>query len=145
MKQKTLIAVYGTANVGKSMTISELGRNLNSSGGITSSNISLREYRAIMKYLNHSIGLQTYGDLEYLVRDGLNIFLKNNCDLIVIATKSYGATVDTLGAFAGANGYRIIWIAPFEVRDNTIATNVIKEYCAAHLLTTINDIITGTI
>ena len=145
MKQKTIIAIYGTANVGKSTTLRSLGSQLVSSGATTTDNMQTWEYRAVFDYLQTKLGLQTFGDLENLVQEGLDHFLMNACELIIIATKRYGATIDAVGAFAGDNGYRIIWIAPYEVRDESIATQVIKDYSASHILLTINDIISGNL
>ncbi|WP_421751085.1 hypothetical protein [Croceimicrobium sp.] len=138
---KTIIALWGTANVGKSMTLARLGRQLQRSGAITQADVKREEYRAIFNYQSHIIGLQTYGDFVHVVDKGLNEFLKENCDIIVIASKSYGATVDALGAFAGSHGYRLIWASPYQVRDRSIATDRINEYCARHLFNIINDTI----
>lgn len=145
MIQKTIIGIYGTANVGKSTTLRSLGSQLVSSGATTTDNMRTWEYRAVFNYLQTKLGLQTFGDHFTLVEEGLNHFLNNHCDLIVIATKRYGDTIDTVGAFAGDNGYRIIWIAPYEVRDGSIETQVIKDYSASHILLTINDIISDNL
>lgn len=145
MKQKTIIAVSGTANIGKSMTISSLGRQIVASGGVTSDNVAAKDYRAIINYSNKIVGVQTYGDTESIVQSGLDTFLNQNCDIIVIASKGFGSTVDAIGAFAGANDYRLIWISPYEVRDGSIPTNTIKDYGASHLLLMIDDIISGSL
>jgi len=143
MKQKTIIAVYGTANVGKSMTLSSLGRQLSAAGGTTNDNFSKADYNAIFNYTNRIIGVQTFGDLVGFVQTGLDHFLINSCDIITIATKRYGDTVNAVGAFAGNNGYRVIWVAPYEIRDNSITVTNIKDYCASHLRLMIDDIIAG--
>jgi len=145
MKQKTIIAVSGTANIGKSMTISSLGRQIVATGGTTLDDVTTNDYRAITKYLSKIIGVQTYGDTEGLVQSGLDALLNHNCDIIVIASKVYGALVNAIGAFAGANGYRLIWTSPYEVRDSSIPTVTIKDYGASHLLLMINDIISGSL
>jgi len=145
MKQKTIIAVSGTANIGKSMTISSLGRQIVAAGGTAPDDVTTKDYRAVIKYLSKIIGVQTYGDTEDLVQSGLDALLNHNCDIIVIASKGYGATVDAIGAFAGTNGYRLIWTSPYEVRDGSIPTTTIKDYGASHLLLMINDIISGSL
>ncbi len=140
---KTIIALWGTANIGKSMTLARLGRQLQANGATTNANITGGDYRAIFQYQNKTIGLQTYGDTEHLVNQGLTEFQNQQCDIIAIASKSYGATVDTIGAFAGQNGYRIIWSSPYEVRDGSITTDTIKNYAASHLLRMVDDVIAG--
>lgn len=143
--QKTIIGVWGTANVGKSMTIANLGRLIQTAGGVTTANITAEDYQAIFEYLGHNIGVQTYGDIGRVVREGLAFFLAGNCDVIVIASKGYGETVHRIGEFAGDNGYRIIWTTPFEVRDGLTGVSDIKAYGATHLLQVVNDLISGIV
>lgn len=143
--KKTIIALKGTANIGKSMTLSRLGRQLQANGAVTNEDITREDYRAVFRYNNVTIGLQTYGDTEHLINQGLSGFLNQQCDIIVIASKSYGATVDALYTFAGQNSYRLIWASPYEVRDGSITTDKMKSYNASHLLRLIDDIIAGNI
>ncbi|CAN0266036.1 unnamed protein product, partial [Ectocarpus fasciculatus] len=102
-----------------------------------------KDYRAVFKHLNHSIGIQTYGDLKKQVKEGLDVFLKDKCDLIFMASKSYGGTRDCISSFAKEKGYRVIWIAPFEVRDRSMPSKILKDYCANHLFLIANNIIAG--
>lgn len=142
---KTIIALWGTANVGKSMTLARLGRQLHANGATTTAHISGTDYRAIFQYQDKTIGLQTYGDTEYLVNQGLVEFQNQHCDIIVIASKSYGATVDAQVTFAERNGYRLFWATPYEVHDDSITTDIMKTYSASHLLRMIDDVISSII
>lgn len=145
MKQKTIIAVSGTANIGKSMTISSLGRQIVAAGATTTDNISKNDYSAILAYKFKTIGIQTFGDLEELVKNGLIHFFNLKCDIIVIASKGYGATVKAIEEFAGVNKYRVIWTTPYRVWDGTISENDIKDYTASHIKMMIDDVILGTL
>lgn len=143
MKKKTIIVVSGKGNVGKSMTLSRLGKQLVAAGATTSHTFPKKDYRAFLHYKNKTIGVQTYGDREDLVNDGLNAFKTKNCDIIAIATKGFGATVTTLESFAKANNYRVIWSTPYRVWDGSISANDIKDYTASHLKLMIDDVISG--
>ena len=143
--KKTIIALSGTANVGKSMTLSRLGRQLQTAGGVTPDNIVGVEYRAVFAYLRINVGIQTFGDTDNVIRQGLLHFQTNSCDIIAIACKRFGATTNRLTTFASANGYRLIWAAPYEVRDGSITNDAIKSYGASHLLNMINDVISGSL
>ncbi|MCB9336595.1 MAG: hypothetical protein H6577_00545 [Lewinellaceae bacterium] len=110
--KKTIIAIYGTANVGKSMTLSRLGRQLQANGAITTDDISRNDYRAVFNYLNRIVGVQTFGDINWMVEEGLNHFLNQSCDIIAIASKTYGGTTRTLNEFARDNHYRLIAPVP---------------------------------
>ena len=143
--EKTIIGLKGKANVGKSMTLSRLGRQLRNAGGVTQDDIDKSEYWAVFEYQGVKIGVQTYGDHVNDVSAGIAGFLDRQCAIIVTASKTTGDTVDHLNQVAGTNGYRIIWARPYEVGDGSIAVEVIKEYGASHLLRMINDIISGII
>ncbi|WP_207494512.1 hypothetical protein [Aridibaculum aurantiacum] len=125
------------------MTLARLGRQLGDAGASTLDDITRGEYRAVFNYQGRRIGIQTFGDTENVVNAGLNHFLDNSCQIIAIASKRYGQTIARLDAFANVNNFRIIWVAPYEVRDDSISTNTIKEYCASHLLLMIDDVISN--
>lgn len=145
MTNRTVIAVSGTANVGKSMTLSSLGRQLQAAGATTDDSIEGKEYRAIFNYRNLDIGIQTFGDIESMVADGLDVFQKQKCDIIAVASKRYGNTVNWIENFTKKHGYRLIWTAPYEVSDMSISTDRIKDYTASHFLLMIEDIISDTL
>lgn len=143
MKQKSIIVAQGTANIGKSMTLSRLGRILVNSGSTTTGNTSRGDYNVTMSYISKLIGIQTFGDSPGLVKTGLTDFLNMSCDIIVIASKGYGATVMEIESFAKTNNYRVIWTSPYKVWDGSISANDIKDYSASHLKLMIDDIISG--
>ena len=141
--QRTIIGVYGTSDVGKSTTLALLGWQLDEIGAVTESNLAHWDYRAVFEYQNHKVGIQTYGDIEPLVREGLKHFLEEDCNLIYIASKRYGATVERINIFARDNDFRVIWFAPYEVHDERTPVLTVKDYAAANLLLMANNIIAG--
>lgn len=143
MKQKTIIVLHETANQGKSMTLSELGRILFKNKATTKDEINKSEYRAILTYKNCQIGIQTYGDNEWLIMEGLDALKK--CDIIVIPAKRFGATHTTLNQFANKQSYRVIWAAPYKVWDGSIGVDEIKRYSASHIKFMIDDIISNNL
>lgn len=143
MKQKTIIGLKGTANVGKSMTLSSLGRQLRNARGITSVDVTRGDYWAVFDYQGKKVGIQTYGDHVSHVRSGVTGFLNERCDIIVIASKTTGATLNHVNQVATTNDYRVFWARPYEVRDRSIPVEDMKEYCANHLRLMIDDIISG--
>ncbi|XLS30837.1 hypothetical protein ACJD0Z_08385 [Flavobacteriaceae bacterium M23B6Z8] len=145
MKQNTIIVAQGTANVGKSMTLSRLGRQLITAGATTVDDVTKTDYSARLQYSSVTIGIQTYGDLEGWVAQGLQHFLNNSCDIIAIASKRYGATARVIEEFASVNNYRVIWSTPYRVWDGSITDSDIKDYSASHLKLMVDDIISGSI
>lgn len=142
---KTLIALKGTANVGKSMTLSKLGRKIRAAGGLTNEEIDRREYWAIFDYKNSLIGIQTYGDHVNDVSAGIKGFLQRQCDVIISASKIRGATINHLSQIAITNSYRLLSVRPIEVNDGSIDIDTIKDYGADQLLIMIDDIIAGNL
>ncbi|WP_405576850.1 hypothetical protein [Winogradskyella sp. Asnod2-B02-A] len=145
MKQKTIIVSSGTANIGKSMTLSRLGKQLVVAGATTSHTFPKKDYHAYLQYKGMKIGVQTYGDRQDLVKDGLNAFNAKSCDIIAIASKGYGATVKAIESFALANDYRVIWTSPYRVLDGSITATDIKDYSASHLKMMVDDIISSSL
>ncbi|WP_298779036.1 hypothetical protein [uncultured Polaribacter sp.] len=138
--EKAIIVASGKADIGKSLTLSKLGKMLNPSLSITR-----KDYQICFDYKNIKIGLQTFGDTEFYVKNGLTDFLKEDCDLIIIASKGFGKTVTAIENFAGANDYRVIWTTPYRVWDGSITTDDIKRYSASHLFQMVDDVISNII
>jgi Mrp family chromosome partitioning ATPase len=143
MKQKTIIVSSGKANVGKSMTLSRLGEQLSIAGATTMQSFPKKDYHAYFNYKSKEIGIQTYGDTEKLVKDGLKAFNSKSCGIIVIASKGFGATVKAIESFAKANDYRVLWTTPYRVWDGSISESDTKDYSASHLKMMVDDVITG--
>ena len=143
MKKKTIIVVSGTANIGKSMTLSRLGVQLYYAGASTNQKFPAKDYRACFQYKTKKIGIQTYGDTEHLVYTGLHELQSQNCDIIAIASKGFGKTVKAIETFANSYNYRVIWSTPYRVWDGSVTTSDIKDYTASHLKLMIDDVISG--
>ena len=147
--KKTIIGLWGTANVGKTMTLGALGKKLLEAGATTNNNIDFKEYRAIIQYKGKVIGLQTYGDHASVVEEGLEYFNKHQCEMIIMAAKSYGATTDLIINYASTFGYGILWFAPIQLEGNYSRESEelkrVKQYAAQQLLQAINDLISETL
>lgn len=143
--KKTIIGVYGTANIGKSKTINRLGHLIGENGGSSDNNINFYDYFAVFSYKSACVGIQTYGDYKFAVEEGLGKFKEQNCEVIVIASKQYGGTVDVLNEFAKDNDFRVIWVTPYQVLDGSIDIDELKNYSAQHLLRMVNDVIDGSL
>lgn len=143
--KKTIIGVYGTANTGKSKTINRLGHLISENGGTTSNDINYKDYFAVFSYKSACVGIQTYGDYKSAVVEGLRKFKEQSCEVIVIASKQYGGTVDVINEFATDNDFRVIWVTPYQVLDGSIDIDRLKNYSAQHLLRIVNDVIDGNL
>lgn len=143
--KKTIIQISETANRGKSMMISRLGRQLIQLGATTNNDVSGNDYRAVFEYKGVKVGLQSFGDSEELVNQGLTYFLSEGCEIIIIPTKRFGATSDAVSGFADSNSYRVIIGSPYRINGSITEINQIKEYSATHYAGMVTDIISGRI
>lgn len=127
------------------MTLSRLGKQLVTAGATTTNPLAKKEYHAYFKYQGIKIGIQTYGDIKRLVEGAINAFISKECDIIAIASKGYGATVDIIEELALANDYRVIWTMPYRVWDGSISESDIKDYAASHLKLMVDGVISGAL
>jgi len=142
--KKTIIAVWGTANVGKSKTLIKLGNIIKNCGWITENNVSKNnDYWAVFKYKGITLGVETYGDVEDDVGHGLQGLIGAKCDIIVMTSKTYGGTVNAIGELSSdpSNDYRVLWITPIQVNDGQTDLDLVNGHSARHLKQMIEDII----
>jgi hypothetical protein len=98
-----LIVVAGIGNSGKTKSIKDFAlANLTDLPSPTGVEISYAG--PLTKNLNqYTIGIRSAGDTKALIVGAIQFFTKNNCDLMVCATKSRGVTVNTINAYITAN------------------------------------------
>ena len=140
---KKLIGLYGTSNVGKSQTIrfvydklcekfsdftfhKDFDQIIPEDGDIS----------IIIIINGKTIGIESQGDPNSRIFISLPIFLKLNCDIILCATRTRGATVDEVEKLN--NDYEIKWIRKIGEQDNTKHKNE-NEKIATEILTFITE------
>ena len=143
--KKTIINISETANRGKSIMISSLGRRLVQLGATTNDEVDKKDYRATFIYKGIKIGIQSNGDIESIVQKALEYFLSQQCQIIVIPTKRHGATVNVVSTFAQINSFRIITGSPYQMSGSEREIVRIKEYAAEHCELMVSDIISERI
>jgi Cdc6-like AAA superfamily ATPase len=95
---KTVIAIYGTANTGKSATLKkvyEILRAKHPNAPITHEIIQ-HDVRTIIKINGHSIGIESQGDPGGRIFTSISLFAREECDIIVCATRTRGQTVEVV-------------------------------------------------
>lgn len=144
--EKILIVLEGVSNSGKTTTLNKLIKLLENKNKIRLidkekkddnilSNENMNDIRCIFEYTlsNNTvltIGIATGGDTEKIVSDNIEYFNKNNCDIMINATKSKGKTVDYIHKFIKNN--KNITFLPFykatnkEEHDEKLAQDILK-------------------
>ena len=127
---KQIFGLYGTSNVGKSETIKNVYRKLTEK---YPDFIFQKDFKQIIAnegdicviiIINGKIiGIESQGDPNSRIFTSLPIFVKFNCDTILCATRTRGATVDEVEKLKGT--YEIKWVKknPSENKTNHESDN----------------------
>ena len=130
---KTIICLSGKSNIGKTETIYNVWKKLNQpfAAPMKTAN-SGKEILAKLMYNNHSIGIETFGDPNSKQSEWIKILIKEECEIIVCASRSYGETVEIVENYARKNGYAIVWASPLFTKTaiKKIDHTILKELTA---------------
>lgn len=136
--EKTIIAVRGAADAGKTTAIRCACAQMLSDGASVESILVSPSFEGIdgylirdltsqskegdiaiiLSYCNHKIGICSQGDCgcEKQIRAYLEAFKEVSCDLIICATRTRGRTCETVKAFSADNGYKLEWFSKLSNR-----------------------------
>ena len=141
---KTIIALRGIANVGKSQTIQNTYRimkNQNMVLDTLTEEIGRVDIKAIAITNNEiKIGIESQGDPSARLEKSLNEFKQNGCKIILCATRSRGKTVEIVKALN--SDYDIKW----ENKYKSMATDerIDNERIANKLVSLIKNALLGS-
>lgn len=107
MKMNTIIAINGKENTGKTTTIKEINQLLKSEYPTSKREYEIHkpDIRVIITINGVKIGIESQGDPGRLPKSIL-LFVENQCDIIVCATRSKGQTIKLIKK---QENYEIIW------------------------------------
>lgn len=131
---KTIIADYGGGDIGKSSAIKEVYNQIKRSYPQC---VELDYYfdgdiRSIFEINKTKIGIESQGDPYSRQPVSLDSFLQKGCDIIIVACRTKGDTIEKVRNFERYHGYRIIWAQhhinkSVNVQLNTIYTRSIVQ------------------
>jgi alpha-D-ribose 1-methylphosphonate 5-triphosphate synthase subunit PhnL len=99
---KTIIALKGLANSGKSATLKKVYEHLKA----TYPNAPIRhelvnhDVRAVMEIKGRFLGIESQGDPGSRLFTSISLFVREECELIICATRTRGATVQAVEELA---------------------------------------------
>ena len=113
---KKLLCVWGAADYGKSYSIIEfdslLNKNFDSNIQTIHSFGNLPyDIQRIYKIGNFTIGIESQGDPNSRQKASLTLVGKNNCDIIICASRTKGDTVANVDNFCHRHGYDCFWLS----------------------------------
>jgi hypothetical protein len=115
MKTKTIIAVRGVANKGKSGTIKivySLLKKLYPTAVIEELTIGV-DITVVMTIDEVKVGIESQGDPNSRLFNSLGHFVKIGCKVIVCATRSRGATEEAVNSLAG--DFQVEWFPKISI------------------------------
>lgn len=111
---KKIFGLWGAANRGKTTTLNILVDLLSQ---VSDSYSVQRFYESRAWFLINGIkiGVCTPGDNQTEIKENIKFFTKNECEIIVTATRTKGGSVDEVEFFKNEHNAELVWI---EKEDN---------------------------
>ena len=106
---KKIIALYGCADTGKTHTLNHLIGLLDKTQEVYGDNLAKDREKSI-RYRNKKIAIRTWGDNGEQLKKNIEFFEKENCDILVTATRTRGETTEILNDYATKIDTKIKWI-----------------------------------
>ena len=133
---KLVLCLYGSANVGKSETLTGLGRALLSNVRYfyeQKGQHGSRDRRIALKYRGHIIGVCTYGDDQDAIDRNLKFFKDQDCDIGITTARVKGQT--DMKSYLECK-CKSITVAAIEKHDvaNGYSRGIVKAICIDHFV-----------
>lgn len=141
--KKTVIAIWGESNQGKSSsirTIVDLVPTL-FRGADVDVRIGGGDVQVIITIGEIKIGVESQGDPGGRLHRSLDLFVEEECDVIICSTRTRGSTVQSVEALNTENGYDIMWTSNYFCREKSIDDS--NQYFAEHILFVVGLIMAG--
>lgn len=137
---KLVIANKGIRSQGKSSSIKKVFDKLQSkySNGVITYKKG-KEIKAILIINNIKIGIESEGDPFSRIFESIDEFVKENCDIIVVACRTRGETYDKVKSLEN-EGYEIKWLSNERSTDKSKHDELNDQY-AEKIFNMIEDIV----
>ncbi len=106
---KKIIALYRRAETGKTSTLNLLIELLDKNKKVEEERL-IEDRRVSISYGSKKIAVTTWGDNGFELKENIKFFEKENCDILVTATRTRGETTEILTDYAKEIDTEIIWI-----------------------------------
>lgn len=146
MKKKTIIAIYGRQNEGKSTTIRMIYNALirTGIGGVPDREVPEHgDILVIVQVGDIRIAIESQGDPHGRMEeeDTLRPFSQAGCEIIICATRTRGTAVHMVDNIANEFGYHTLWTSTYFAPNFDV--NLLNRRRAEDILRVIDDLILG--
>jgi hypothetical protein len=132
---KTIIALKGPSNTGKSATLVKVYEYLKARypNAPIQHELTNHDIRALMEIKGQALGIESQGDPGGRLFESLRLFVREKCVIIVCATRTRGGTVQAVEQLASQ--FAIKWIdkprelnaTQHERTNNAFALDIMKQ------------------
>lgn len=141
-RRRTIIAVYGPSNQGKSGTIKKIIDEISNKYPRASVKILIDggDRKVVITIGKVKIGIESQGDPGSRLEESLIDFANVKCDIIICATRTSGATVEAVNGLSHL--YDIVWITNYRSYEkdqealNQFSAKQITEYLSTIIIKT---------
>lgn len=96
----------------------------------------------IVKLGDVTIGVSSQGD-PWSNKEGIEALVKENCDVIVCASRTSGSTTEAVGSYGGE--YKLFWVAPLRIESDLPIADSLYQQCQEHTVHFIMQLISQVI
>ncbi|MCC6691329.1 MAG: hypothetical protein IT235_07330 [Bacteroidia bacterium] len=144
---KTVFAIWGHAQQGKSDTVKRIVQEITAAYPTATTTPSTINYSADIQVIiatgKITIGIESQGDPNSRLFTSLTQFSSANCDIIICSTRTSGATVDAVSALHASHGYDIVWTTNH--RSNEKNQAILNDISAKHIFGLVQQVMAGTL
>lgn len=139
--KKTAIAIWGHSEQGKSSSIWEIVKAIprHFPGAVIDKRINGQDIQVIIQAGKVRIGVESQGDPGGRLQRSLDLFVLENCDIIICATRTRGDTVTSVEGLFPA--YEVVWASNYFSREKNIDQS--NRIFSNHIILLLEEIIAG--
>ena len=116
---KAMICFWGLSGIGKTPAIKTIWQNLKN-GSNPPLDTSSDDICDIVYLDGHKIGIESQGDPDSKQKEWIDELIKEECEIIICASRTKGSTVEVVESRAKDYGYELIWLSPLSSTQNSL-------------------------
>ena len=116
---KAMICFWGLSEIGKTPAIKTIWQNLKN-GSNPPLDTSSDDICDIVYLDGHKIGIESQGDPDSKQKEWIDELIKEECEIIICASRTKGSTVEVVESRAKDYGYDLIWLSPLSSTQSSL-------------------------
>ncbi len=116
---KAMICFWGLSEIGKTPAIKTIWQNLKN-GSNPPLDTSSDDICDIVYLDGHKIGIESQGDPDSKQKEWIDELIKEECEIIICASRTKGSTVEIVESRAKNYGYDLIWLSPLSSTQSSL-------------------------